>query len=87
MTDLTPEQRAATPCYIGRSVVATDQHTAGTVVCAIVDDGNDPKWVAKAVAKWVGDGLVIERVPVWWVREFLETTEVYRPEAVARAAE
>jgi hypothetical protein len=80
MTDrLTLEQRANTPCYVGRTTKPTKHNpVVGTIVCALVDDGRDLAGAAKEIAKWVREGLVIERVPVWWVRLHLLTTEVYR---------
>jgi hypothetical protein len=55
----------------------------GTAVCAIVDDGTRVKETAKEVAAWIRDRLVIERVPVWWVRLHLFTAEPYRPDGLA----
>lgn len=76
---MTPEERANTPCYIGRSTKPTKHvPVAGTVVCALVDDGRDLAGTAKTIAKWVREGLTIERVPVWWCRLHLFTTERYR---------
>ena len=75
----TPEERALTPCYIGRTTKATKHNpVVGTVVCASVDDGTRLAETAKIVAKWVRDGLEIERVPAWWVRLHLRTQERYR---------
>ena len=82
MTDrkpLTPEEHAAIPSYIGRTTKPTTQFpTIGTVVCAAVDDGTRLADIAKTVAEWARRGLEIERVPVWWVRLYLLTTERYR---------
>lgn len=84
MPDLTEEQRANTPCYIARTIAPSKHHPdIGTVVFATVDDGTRARDVAKGIAKCIRDGLVVERVPVWWVRKYWGTTEVYRPEAVA----
>lgn len=79
--DLTPEERANTPCYIGRTTKPTKWHpVSGTVVCATVDDGTRVKENARAIGKWLRAGLIIERVPVWWVRLHMLTAEPYRPE-------
>lgn len=50
---------------------------AGLVVAAVVED---TPFAARDVADWMRDGMVIERVPVKWVREHLFTTETYTPE-------
>lgn len=79
MPDPTPDQRAVTPCYIGRTTVPTKHHPViGTVVCASVDDDRSIASNAKTIAKWIREGPSVERVPVWWVRKYLETAEVYR---------
>lgn len=76
---LTSEERDNTPCYIARTTNPTKRHPiVGTAVCAIVDDGTRVKETAKEVAAWIRDRLVIERVPVWWVRLHLFTAEPYR---------
>lgn len=80
MPELTAEQRANTPCYIGRTTEPTINHPiTGTVVCASVDEDSRVAQNAKTVAKWMRGGLTVERVPVWWVRLHLETAEIYRP--------
>lgn len=66
-------------CYIARTVAATKHHGLGVVVCATVDEPTRAKATAKDVAEWIRDGLAIERVPVEWLRQYLLTTEVYRP--------
>ncbi len=66
--------------YIGRETAEGHHHPVGTVVCASVDQPDRAKDNAKLVAKWIRDGLAIERVPVEWVRKHLLTTEPYRPE-------
>jgi hypothetical protein len=73
-----PDDRAWT--YIGRETQAGRCHPVGTVVTAVVDDPADPKFAAKAAAKWMRQGMMIERVPVEWVRKHLLTTEPYRGE-------
>jgi hypothetical protein len=81
VADLTSEERANTPCYIARTAVPTKRHPIpGTVVCASVDDGTRIKENAREIGKWLRSGLVIERVPVWWVRLHLLTADPYRPE-------
>ena len=50
------------PSYIGK------WPDCGCVVFAIVDDGTDPKWVARECAMEMRGGLVLERVTVEWVR-------------------
>lgn len=76
---MTPEERAATLCYIGRTVTPTKHYPiVGTVVCAAVDDTSLTRETAKEVAKWIRDGLAVERAPVWWVRLHFGTTEQYR---------
>lgn len=68
--------RDMTPCYIARTVKPTKVNPiVGTVVCASVDDGTRLAETAKEVAKWARAGLIIERVPTWWVRKYLFTTE------------
>lgn len=88
MADLTEEQRAATMCYIARTTKPTDRHrNVGTIVCAIVDDGKMD--CAKDVAKWLKDGLIIERAPVWWCRKHLFSTEpipTFEPDGAAGGA-
>ncbi len=62
--------------YIGRTTKPLkDWPEIGSVVCAAVDR---PEY-AKEIAKWIRDGLAIERVPVAWVREHLGSTTPYRP--------
>lgn len=51
------------PSYIGR------WPDCGCVVFAIVDDGTQPKWVARECAAQMRAGLVLERVTVGWVRD------------------
>lgn len=58
--------------YIGRD-------KAGVAVCAAVDQPEWAKDTAKEVAKWLRQGLTIERVPVEWVRKHLFTAEPYTP--------
>lgn len=67
------DKRDNTSCYIARAKVATEHYSAGAVVCAIVDDGVMD--CSKDVGKWLRDGLIIERAPVWWVRLHLFSTE------------
>ncbi len=67
--------------YIARTKVKSQHHDENTVVCAIADDPKRPKDTAKEVAKWMRDGLTIERVPVAWVREHFFSTTLYIPEA------
>ena len=64
MPDLTPEERANTPCYIARTTT-TDKHNpvVGIITAAIVDDGSMPSMVAKEVAKWISAGMTIDRAP------------------------
>ena len=64
--------------YIGRMQKDNKYHKAGTVVCATVDDESRQKDTAKDIAEWVRDGLIVERVPVEWVRKFLFTQEPYK---------
>lgn len=61
------------------SYIARDDKSV--VVCAAVDRPEWAKDTAKEVAKWLRQGLVIERVPVEWVRKHLMTAEPYRPES------
>lgn len=76
-----------TLCYIGRTTRPTKYHpNIGTVVCASVDDCQMIKYNAKVVAKWIRAGLVVEHVPVWWVRLHMETTETYDPSKPREAA-
>lgn len=49
-------------CYIGRA-------KCGCVIAATVDDGKDPKRVAKDVAEFIADGLTVERSTVGYVRQ------------------
>lgn len=65
--------------YIGRTTVATAKHPAGRVVAASVDSAERRADNAKDVAKWIRDGLVVERVPVDWVRQHFFTTTPYIP--------
>ena len=67
-------------CYIGRVNEATKHCAAGEVAAVIVDCPEMKKEVPKTIAKWLRDGLSIERVPVEWVRKHLGTTEPYWPE-------
>lgn len=83
------EQRANTPCYIGRITKASKENPViGAVVCVIVDDGMDP--AETDIVKWVKAGLAVEIVPVWWVRLYFGTTERYSegdaPPVVGKAA-
>ena len=48
--------------YIGR------KH-CGCLVAAMVDDPEHKKDIAKEIAKWIRDGLIIERVTTEYVRE------------------
>jgi hypothetical protein len=73
-------ERANALCYIARTTAPTERHpVAGTVVCAAVDDGTHIKENAKVIGKWLRDGLIVERVPVWWVRRHLFTADPYQP--------
>jgi len=73
--------RDAAPCYIARTTKPEKNYPiVGTVICASVDEPRMTKDNAKAVAKWIREGLTIERVPAWWVRKYFGTTEVYRGE-------
>lgn len=66
--------------YIARTTKPTKNWPeVGSVVCAAVDCPEMQKSNAKEIAKWMRDGLTIERVPVEWVRKFLFTTEPYKP--------
>lgn len=71
----TTEQRANTMCYIARETRPDQKNPIGTIVCAAVDDPGQPGWAARDAAKWLRQGLTVERMPVWWVRKFLFTTE------------
>ena len=48
-------------CYVGIK-------SCGCAVAAIVDTPEDRKHTAKEVAKWMREGLVIERRSVEWAR-------------------
>ena len=48
--------------YIGRK-------KCGCIVAAVVDDEDSKKATAKVVAKWIREGLAIERVSVEYVRK------------------
>ncbi len=63
--------------YVGRTKSATKHHEANKVVCATVDKPQFQKENANEIAKWMRDGLTIERVPVEWVRLHLFTTTPY----------
>lgn len=79
-------ERANTMCYIARTTKPEVNHPhIGTVVCAAVDEPKSVAWVSKDVAKWIRDGLAIERVPTWWVRLHLGTTERYHEGDVSPA--
>lgn len=68
--------------YIGRLQEPYKQWPANAVVCVIVDDQSRKRETAKEVAKWLRDGMLIERVPTEWVRNHFGTTEPYRQEGV-----
>lgn len=63
--------------YIGRTKEANRNHKAHEVVAAVVDCVEMERELPKIIAKWMRDGLLIERVPVEWVRKYLGTTELY----------
>lgn len=66
--------------YIGRTKKPLKHHPiAGTVVSAVVDDGECADMVSDALRDWIKDDLIIERVPVEWVREHLFTAQPYVP--------
>lgn len=71
----TAEQRANTMCYIARETRPDRRVPVGTVVCVTVDDPKRFGEAAKDAAKWLRQGLIVERVPAWWVRKFFGTTE------------
>jgi hypothetical protein len=58
------DEGAKTPAYIGR-------RPCGCVVAAVVDDGDDPKDVAKFVAELVRKGITVERSTVEDARKLL----------------
>ena len=58
------DERAKTPAYVGK-------RPCGCVVAAIVDDGDDPKDVAKFVADLVRRGMTVERSTVEDARRLL----------------
>lgn len=66
--------------YIGRMREADKNHEADEVVACIVDCPEMQKEIPKTCAKWMKEGLIVERVPVEWVRKHFGTTEPYRPE-------
>ena len=66
--------------YIARTTKPTKHWPeTGTTVAATVDEPSMQKSNAVEIAKWMRNGLTIERVPVEWVRKHLFTTEPYRP--------
>lgn len=65
--------------YIARTVKENKHHPVGCVVCASVDRPEYAADTAKEVAKWIKQGLAVERVPVEWVRKHLFTTVPYQP--------
>lgn len=67
--------------YTGRTPVATGRWPAGSVICAASDAPEMRESNSRTVARWIVDGLTIERVPVEWVREHMFTTDVYHLEA------
>jgi hypothetical protein len=69
--------------YIGRTRAADKRHAANTVVCCAVARPELARDNAKTIAKWMRQGLVIECVPVEWVRKHLMTTERYAPDGRA----
>lgn len=59
--------------YIGRTTKPEKNWPdVGTVVCVCADEPQARP--DKEVAKWIREGLTIERVPVQWVREHFGTT-------------
>jgi hypothetical protein len=79
--ELTSEERANTPCFIGRTTKPTALYpVVGTIVCASVDDGMRIEDNDSEIVRWLRDGLIVDRVPVWWVRLHLFTAEPYRAE-------
>lgn len=64
--------------YIGRTTKPEKRWpVVGTVVCAVMDEPSAKP--DRAVAKWIREGLTIERVSVEWVRKHFGTAEPYRP--------
>lgn len=53
-----------TPCYVGK-------RPCGCVVAAVVDDGDDPKDVAKFIADLVKRGMTVDRSTVDEARKLL----------------
>lgn len=51
-----------TMSYVGKK-------PCGCVVAAVVDDPNDKPFVARAIARWVKDGLTVEHVTHDYVRQ------------------
>ncbi len=72
-----PSSLETSHAYIGRVIEATEHHEAGEVVCAAVDHPGHKKGTAKEIAKWIEDGLVIERVPIEWAREHFGSAAPY----------
>lgn len=81
----TAEQRANTMCYIARETRPAQKYPIGTVVCVSVDDAQYHMQASRDAAKWLRQGLIVERVPVWWARKFFGTPEPVP--AMARAHE
>jgi hypothetical protein len=65
--------------YIARTQGPTKGHAPDTVVACAVDRPEFAKDNARCVARWMRQGLAIERVPVAWVREHFLTTDRYVP--------
>lgn len=72
---------SGTWCYIARTAEPTKYHAAGVVVCVTVDRPELAKDNAREIAKWMRDGLTIERVPVEWARMHMLTDAPYVPGA------